>query len=151
MILREITQQDDWLVTAWQMTYKTGWNVILHMENSMFPFLEKGEVLGNTIVAKKESVNLTEKVMQADNLLLCLAEEEMGSLTIRGFSKILKCPLQVCIYNQTDVCEVYIPKIAFKDFDSIEKPYEAVTLRLGRLVDSMEIWGHLEANRQKGN
>lgn len=151
MILREISQQDDWLVTAWQMTYKAEWKVLLHMENCMFPFLENGEVLGNSIVAKKEAVNLTEKVKDAEDLLLSLAGEEMGSLTIRGFSKIVKCPLQVCIYNQTDVCEVYIPKVAFKDFDSIEKPYEAVTLKLGRLVDSMEIWGHLEANRQKGN
>ena len=151
MILREISERDGWLVTAWQMTYKADWNVVLHMENSMYPFLEKGEVLGNSIMPVSDDVSLTERVNAAENKLLCLAEEEMGSLTIRGFSKILKCPLQVCIYNQTDVCEFYIPKVYFKDYDSNEKKYETVTLRVGRLADSMEIWGHLEAHRQKGN
>lgn len=136
MVLRDYKEQGDWLYTAWQLTYKMGWKGVLYVSEAMYPYLEHGEVLAN-------DMNVTEKVSGQDKKFMSLLEDEKSSLTVRGMSKILKCPLQMTLYNQTYVCEALLPLGFFKDFASSDNQYRLIAEQLGQLLNSAEILGHV--------
>lgn len=141
MVLREFKEQKEWLFTVWQLTYKVGWKGALYIAEAMYPYLGQGEVLSN--VGRGDEANLTAKVSGKDNKFMSLLDKEEASLTVRGMSKILKCPLQMTIYNQTYVCEASLPVSFFKDFETCENKYQQIAETLGQLLNSAEILGHV--------
>lgn len=141
MVLRDFKEQKEWLFTAWQLTYKVGWKGVLYIAEAMYPYLGQGEVLLNA--GRVDEANLTAKVSGNDKKFMSLLDKEGASLTVRGMSKILKCPLQMAIYNQTYVCEVSLPVSFFKDFDTCDNKYRLISESLGQLLNSAEILGHV--------
>lgn len=141
MVLRDFKEQKEWLFTVWQLTYKVGWKGALYIAEAMYPYLDRGEVLSNA--GRADEANLTAKVSGKDNKFMSLLDKEGASLTVRGMSKILKCPLQMTIYNQTYVCEASLPVSFFKDFDTCENKYRQISETLGQLLNSAEILGHV--------
>lgn len=141
MILRDFKVQKEWLLTVWQLTYKADWKGVLYIAEAMYPYLGQGEVLSNA--GREDEANLTAKVSGKDNKFISLLDKEGASLTVRGMSKILKCPLQMTIYNQTYVCEASLPVSFFKDFDTCENKYQQIAETLGQLLNSAEILGHV--------
>lgn len=141
MVLRDFNEQKEWLSTVWQLTYKADWKSVLYIAEAMYPYLERGEVLLNA--GRGDEANLTAKLSGKDNKFISLLEQEGASLTVRGMSKILKCPLQMTIYNQTYVCEASLPVSFFKDFDTCENKYRQISEVLGQLLNSAEILGHV--------
>lgn len=141
MVLRDFKEQKEWLFTVWQLTYKVGWKGVLYIAEAMYPYLSQGEILSNA--GRADEANLTAKVSGKDNKFMSLLDKEEASLTVRGMSKILKCPLQMTIYNQTYVCEASLPVSFFKDFDTYENKYRRIAEELGQLLNSAEILGHV--------
>lgn len=141
MVLRDFSEQNEWLFTVWQLTYKADWKSVLYIAEAMYPYLERGEVLLNA--GRGDEANLTATVSDKDNKFISLLDQEGANLTVRGMSKILKCPLQMTIYNQTFVCETALPVSFFKDFDSCENKYRQISEVLGQLLNSAEILGHV--------
>lgn len=141
MVLRDFDVQNEWLFTIWQLTYKVGWKGVLYIAEAMFPYLERGEVLSNA--GREDEAKLTEKVFDKDKRFMSLLDQEEASLTVRGISKILKCPFQMTVYNQTNVCEVSLPVQFFKDYDTCENKYQQISEMLGQLLNSAEILGHV--------
>lgn len=141
MILRDFKEQKEWLLTVWQLTYKVDWKGVLYIAEAIYPYLGQGEVLSNA--GREDEANLTAKVSGKDKKFRSLLDKEGASLTVRGMSKILKCPLQMTIYNQTYVCEASLPVSFFKDFDTCENKYRQIAEVLGQLLNSAEILGHV--------
>lgn len=141
MVLRDFKEQKEWLLTVWQLTYKVDWKGVLYIAEAMYPYLGQGEILSNA--GRGDEANLTAKVSGKDNKFMSLLDKEGASLTVRGMSKILKCPLQMTIYNQTYVCEASLPVSFFKDFDTCENKYRQIAESLGQLLNSAEILGHV--------
>lgn len=141
MVLRDFEEQKEWLFTVWQLTYKVDWKGVLYIAEAMYPYLDRGEVLSNA--GREDEANLTAKVSGKDNRFMILSDKEEASLTVRGMSKVLKCPLQMTIYNQTYVCEASLPVRFFKDFDACENKYRQIAEALGQLLNSAEILGHV--------
>lgn len=141
MILRDFKVQEEWLLTVWQLTYKVDWKGVVYIAEAMYPYLGQGEVLLNA--NREDEANLTAKVSGKDNKFISLLDKEGASLTVRGMSKILKCPIQTTIYNQTYVCEASLPVSFFKDFDTCENKYQQIAQTLGQLFNSAEILGHV--------
>lgn len=141
MVLRDFKEQKEWLLTVWQLTYKVGWKGVLYIAEAMYPYLGQGELLSNA--GRADEANLTAKVSGMDNKFMSLLDKEEASLTVRGMSKILKCPLQMTIYNQTYVCEASLPVSFFKDFDTCKNKYRQIAEALGQLLNSAEILGHV--------
>lgn len=141
MVLRDFEEQKEWLLTVWQLTYKVDWKGVLYIAEAMYPYLGQREVLSNA--GREDEANLTAKVSGKDNKFMCLLDKEEASLTVRGMSKILKCPLQMTVYNQTYVCEALLPVSFFKDFDACENKYRQIAEALGQLLNSAEILGHV--------
>ncbi|MGN0402658.1 MAG: hypothetical protein ACI4HQ_10455 [Acetatifactor sp.] len=149
MVLREFKKKDDWLITQWQLTYKIGWKGVLLISEAMFPYLEHGEVLCRDQLESETENNITEKVANSEKRFMSLMEEESAGLTIRGMSKILKCPFQMRLFNQTYVCEVSVPAALIKDFDTCENKYEMITLGIGQILNSAEILGHVWMSKEE--
>lgn len=141
MVLRDFMEQNEWLFTVWQLTYKADWKSVLYIAEAMYPYLERGEVLSNA--GREDEAKLTAKVSDKEKKFMSLLDQEEASLTVRGMSKILKCPLQMILYNQTNVCEVSVPVQFFKDFDTCENKYQQISETLGQLLNSAEILGHV--------
>lgn len=141
MVLRDFNVQNEWLFAVWQLTYKADWKSVLYIAEAMYPYLERGEVLLNA--GRGDEANLTAKVSDKENKFISLLDQEGANLTVRGMSKILKCPLQMTIYNQTLVCEVSLPVSFFKDYDVCENKYRMISETLGQLLNSAEILGHV--------
>lgn len=141
MVLRDFKVQKEWLCTVWQLTYKVDWKGVLCIAEAMYLYLGQGEVLLNA--GRGDEANLTAQVSGKDKKFMSLLDKEGASLTVRGMSKILKCPLQMAIYNQTYVCEVSLPASFLKGFDTCGNKYRQISEALGQLLNSAEILGHV--------
>lgn len=142
MVLREYKKQDNWMITGWQLTYKVGWKGALMISEAMFPYLENGEVLVRDSIDGADS-DVTEMVKDNEKRFSALLEQEKAVITVRGMSRILKCPMQMRLFNQTEVCEVSIPATVIKEDEPEEKIYEKLSIGLGQCLNSAEILGHV--------
>lgn len=149
MELREYKQHGDWLITGWQLTYKIGWKGVLLISEAVFSYLEHGEVLFRDKLTAETESNITEKVKGSEKRFMSLADEEGAVLTIRGMSKILKCPFQMRLFNQSDVCEVSVPAALIKDYETSDRKYEMISLRIGHYLNSAEILGHVWLSKEE--
>ena len=65
-----------------------------------------------------------------------MALEESGSLTIRGFSKLIGAPLMLVFFNQLDMVRAYVA-CATEEF--AEADYKAFNLSMCQFMDSAEL------------
>lgn len=124
MLLITVNEDKGWLLSRWNLTYAAGWEQICKAAHLMFDYYDNLEIL---IDNKKIKVS-----SKADIIKLT----EAGSMTVRGFSKILEALMMVTFFNQTNTVNVSIAQMTdeFKTAD-----YQRFNMSLGQYMDSIEL------------
>lgn len=124
MVLVGVKEENGWLSSRWNLTYRVGWEQICKGVSSVYEYYERTEVLVNG-----QRAEVSDK---ADILKL----DEQGDMIIRGISKIIKCPVMIRFYNQLQAVDVSVPCVTeeFKEAD-----YQKFNMSLGQYMDSIEL------------
>ena len=124
MLLVGTKENDAWVLSRWNLTYRVGWNHICKAVHSVYDFYAPAEVLlenQNVTIAKKDDI---------------LTLTERGGLTIRGNSTILNVPVMITFYNQSNVVDVNVAKLT-DEFTGTN--YEKFNKSLCQYLDSIEL------------
>ena len=73
-----------------------------------------------------------------------LAIPEAGSMTIRGFSPVIKAPTMLVFHNQTSFVNVAVGRVG-EEYQHTD--YEKFNKSLGQFMDSIEIMMHLTPSK----
>ena len=124
MVLLGVKENNGWLSSRWNLTYSVGWEKICRAVNSVYQYYSSPELLTDGML-----VNIS----KADDILKL---DEGSSITIRGMSTIVKCPVMITFYNQMQFADVTVPCMTdeFKDAD-----YQKFNMSLGQYMDSIEL------------
>lgn len=124
MLLRELDQDENWLMSKWQLTYKVGWEHIQRALYSVYDYFVRTDILVNQReieTANKDSIKQL---------------EEAASMTIRGMSRIFGVPLMITFYNQTNMVELFAAK-ATEEFK--QSDYKQFNISMCQFMDSIEL------------
>ena len=124
MLLIGTKENEGWILSRWNLTYRVGWEHICKAVNSGYEFYTNPEVL---LEDKAAAINAKEDI-------LSLAEG--GGLTIRGISTIIKVPIMITFYNQTNIVDVNVAKMT-DEFAVAD--YEKFNKSLCQYLDSIEL------------
>lgn len=129
MLLRELEQDENWLISKWQLTYSVSWEHIQKAVYAAFDSFVRTDILTSTIQGSITEIETINK----DSVMLI---EEAASMTIRGMSRILGVPLMITFYNQTNVVELFVAK-ATDEFKTAD--YKQFNLSMCQFLDSIEL------------
>ena len=124
MHLIGVKEENGWLISRWELTYRVGWDTIAKGVSSVFEYYEQTEVLvnGNPVkVSSKEDI---------------LKTPEDRTLCIRRLSTIIKVPIMITFYNQLAAVDVSVAP-ANEEFKKAD--YEAFNHSLCQYMDSIEL------------
>ncbi|MBP1588466.1 MAG: hypothetical protein ILO53_08735 [Clostridia bacterium] len=135
MKLLGVKKDGDWLYSEWTLTYRVGWDSICKAASLVYRYTEDPEIFvgsGGT-GEKKAMVASAEEVMDI---------EENGYLTIRGVSGIIRLPLVITVFNQSDLVRLSV--FAKTDDEKLaeefaEADYRNFNLSMCQFMDSVEI------------
>ena len=133
MLLEGVKKDKNWLRSQWNLTCPTGWNNICRGISTVYEYYESPEILYSQFPAPAG------EILNIKNKEDILNIEEGSFLTIRGFSKIVKVPLMMTIFNQTPIVNVSVPAID-KEFKQAD--YEKFNKSLCTYMDSIELFMH---------
>ena len=133
MLLIGVKKEKNWLRSQWNLTYPTGWNNICRGISAVYEYYETPEILCSKFPGSEGEVLNIKTKEDIMNI------EEGSFLTIRGFSKIVKVPLMMTIYNQTPIVNVAVPALD-KEFKKAD--YEKFNKSLCTYMDSIELYMH---------
>lgn len=124
MLLIGVNENNRWLGSNWSLTYRVGWNEIL--KACAFASRDYGqfEILVDdvpvSVKSEEESMNLP----------------EARKLTFRGISSMLKVPVMITLYNQTDVVAVNVAMVT-EEFSKVD--YESFNKSMAQYLNSIEL------------
>ncbi len=124
MLLVEVKEHNDWLISRWNLTYGVSWEQLCKAACSLFDDYEKREILVDHQAVKLSS---KEELLKID---------EAWNLTVRGISRLIGVPIMIIFHNQVRTVEVYAAK-ASKEFETAD--YQKFNLSLGQYMDSVEL------------
>lgn len=125
MLLMAVKDENNWLISRWQLTYNASWQAILQAGAAMLEHYDKLQVL------------LDKRLVEVKNKADLLKLEEAGQLTIRGISTILKVPISLTFYNQLQEVDINVAKVREKFPSSVS--YEEFNKFLGHYLASIEL------------
>lgn len=124
MLLIGVKENNGWLMSRWNLTYRVGWTEILKACTFSSDYYDKFEILVDDQVVsvqnKEENMNL----------------KEGGNLIFRGISKIIKVPIMITLYNQLDIVDVSVA-MATEEFSQAD--YEKFNKSLAQYLNSIEL------------
>lgn len=124
MLLIHVQEENGWLLSRWNLTYRVGWEHICKAAYSVYDFYGGPEIL---VDGKKI------EILSKDDILKI---EEAGNLVIRGMSSIIKVPLMITFYNQLNAVDVSVAG-ATEEFR--EADYQKFNMSMGQYMDSIEL------------
>lgn len=124
MYLVGVKEDNGWLISRWNLTYKVGWKHICKGISSVYEYYDKPEVLTNNVIIDIDSKNEILNI------------EENSNLTLRGISKIIKVPVMITFVNQTQIVEVNVPMMG-EEFSTAD--YKKFNTSLCQYMDSIEL------------
>lgn len=124
MLLIGVKENNGWLSSRWNLTYRVGWEHIQKAVYAVYDCYMQPEVL-----AGNNQVTIHNK-----NEILELDEER--SLTIRGISTIMKVPVMITFFNQTNVVDMNVAR-ATDEFS--EADYQKFNMSTCEYMDSIEL------------
>ena len=128
MTLLGVEKEEDRLYSEWRLTYRVGWGSIVSAAALIYEYTESPEIIvGDADGRKKVTVKDAEEIRDLD---------EYGDLTIRGVSGIIKAPVSITFYNQSDFVTATVASTAeeFADAD-----YRQFNLSMCQFMDSAEL------------
>lgn len=124
MVLLDVKENNGWLSSRWNLTYRIGWQQICKAVNSVYQYYNNAELLTDGM-----QVNIS----NPDDILKL---DECSSMIIRGLSTIIKCPVMITFYNQMQFVDVTVPSMT-DEFNTAD--YKSFNMSLGQYMDSIEL------------
>ena len=118
----------DWLCSEWALTYRVGWEQIVRSASLIWRYTKDPEIITGDAYGEAQAV-----IREADDVQKL---EESGWLTVRGTSEILKVPVMITFFNQTDLVRV---TVAAMTEEFAEADYRRFNLSMCQFMDSAEI------------
>lgn len=124
MVLQSVKEDNGWLESVFALTYRVGWEAICNGMNTAYDSFDRTEIL------------VDDKIVEISSKEDILKLEEAGNMTIRGISKLLKVPVLIRLFNQTNVATLVVGAMndEFKDTN-----YEKFNKSVGQFMDSLEL------------
>lgn len=124
MLLIGIKEDAGWLLSRWNLTYAVSWEQICKATSAMFDYYDNTEIL---VDDKLVYLSSKEDVMKLD---------EARKMTLRGISKIVKAPLMITFYNQTNAVNA---NVAQANDEFMTADYQKFNMSLGQYMNSVEL------------
>jgi hypothetical protein len=124
MHLLGVRENDGWLESAWEFTYRVGWEHIKTAVYEVYDAIENPEVL-----VRFEHVDISGKEEIKD------LEEELN-MTIRGYCALIKNRVMITFHNQVKTVTVVMPT---DDSEYKEADYEKFNHSMCEFMSSIEI------------
>ena len=118
----------DRLCSEWALTYRVGWERIVRSASLIWRYTKDPEIITGDAYGESEA-----QISSAEDVLVL---EESGWLTVRGTSEILKVPVMITFFNQTDLVRVSVLSVT-EEF--AEADYRRFNLSMCQFMDSAEI------------
>ncbi len=125
MFLVGVKEDNGWITSRWHLTYRVGWEQICKGVSAVYEYYDQPEVV---IGDRLKQISCKEDVLKLG---------EAGSLTIRGFSKIIKAPIMITFINQLQAVDVMVPIMTDGEFASAD--YQQFNTSLCQYMDSIEL------------
>ncbi len=128
MLLIGVKEDEGWLLSRWNLTYRVSWEQICKAAASVYNYYDGLEIL------------VDDEVIELSSKEDVLKIEEARNLTFRGVSQVIKVPMMITLYNQLKEVDVNIPIMADGEFSKAD--YQSFNMSLGQYLDSIEIAMH---------
>ena len=128
MKLMGVEKDGGWLYSEWRLTYRVGWGHICSAASLIWHYTDDPQLM----MGDANGINHI-TVTDADEILKL---EEYGWLSIRGTSQMLKVPVEITFYNQTDLVRVSVLSVT-EEF--MEADYKNFNLSMCQFMDSIEL------------
>lgn len=113
MIFRELHENNGWMFADYTATWNYGYDFMLDVAQTLIDddFQEKLQRLAVGRIAGAGQTELLDQVLKADRILRNCPSvvNENGVLIVSGISRIMECPLQIMLYNQTNAVRLCTP------------------------------------------
>lgn len=113
MLLKKIEKKNHWIYANYRATWRYGYDFMLDAAQSVIDgdFKEGLERVAIGRIAGDGQTECTDDVRKSGNKLRSCGKlkSEQGVLMIAGESRIMECPVQIMLYNQTDLIRLCIP------------------------------------------
>ena len=131
MLLVGEHEEDGWIYSTFNLTYRVAWEQLLLAVYGAYRFFSDPEVL---VDGKPVEIGDPAEI-------LTIAEDR--NIMLRGISTVIAAPLMITFFNQVQFVNVSVAAVndEFRDTD-----YEKYNKSMGQLMDSMEIMMHLPAH-----
>ncbi len=124
MLLLGVKEENGWLISRWNLTYKAGWKHICKAAHSVYDFYVQQEIL---VDGKQIEIKNKDDIFDI---------EEGGNLVIRGMSSIIKVPIMITFYNQLNAVDVNVAGVT-EEFKTAD--YQRFNMSMGQYMDSIEL------------
>ena len=128
MKLLGVEKRGDWLYSEWALTYRVGWGQIRSAAALIWQYTTDPEILTGD--------SNGEKTVDIENADEVAGIAECGYLTIRGVSDMIRVPLSITFYNQTDFVRA---SVACATEEFMEADYKKFNLSMCQFMDSVEL------------
>ena len=135
MLLIGITEEPGWIRSTFNLTYRVSWETLLKGVRGVYPYMR--DVSQN---ADNPEILVDDEIIQISSPDEILAIPEAGSITIRGFSPVIKAPAMLVFHNQVSFVNVAVGRVG-EEYQNTD--YEKFNKSLGQFMDSIEIMMHL--------
>ena len=135
MLLIGITEEPGWIRSTFNLTYRVSWETLLKGVRGVYPYMR--DVSQN---ADNPEILVDDEIIQISSPDEILAIPEAGSITIRGFSPVIKAPAMLVFHNQVSYVNVAVGRVG-EEYQNTD--YEKFNKSLGQFMDSIEIMMHL--------
>ncbi len=124
MLLLGVKEENGWLISRWNLTYKAGWEHLCKAAHSVYDFYTQQEIL---VDGKQIEIKNKDDIFDI---------EEGGNLVIRGMSSIIKVPIMITFYNQLNAVDVNVAGVT-EEFKTAD--YQRFNMSMGQYMDSIEL------------
>ena len=135
MLLIGFTEEPGWIRSTFNLTYRVPWEGLLKGVHGVFPFMHG--VSPNTDTPE---VLVDDAIIQISSRDEILAIPEAGSITIRGFSPVIKAPAMLVFHNQVSFVNVAVGRVG-EEYQNTD--YEKFNKSLCQFMASIEIMMHV--------
>lgn len=141
MRFNEIQKNENWIAVEYAATWKYGFDFMLDAAQTVLAdFGADLQRVATAEVAGGDLVDITGDVMESGgNLRECESLEECGVLAVAGISRVMGCPIQIKLYNQTNLIVLDIPIGQIPDDNPIKQAISDNEHLFDHYVSSMEI------------
>lgn len=131
MTLKDFSEENGWIYADYAATWKYGFDFMLDVAQVLLEdFGDDLQRFATAEIAGRELVNITDKLGKKVRCCKALANE-CGVIAVAGISRVMECPMQITLYNQTNAVGLDVPLAqlpeghpARKIFDERKDGYE---------------------------